>query len=564
MSAANASPLRSVLARLAASAALTCGLAAGIALAAPQDAQAASMGKVAKLECDLTRCSSYAVDTTGNLWTWGEVLKDPARKGNVVPQKLYSGIADVADGERHSLYLGKDGVLWASGVNWDGELGVETRVINQYVTERVKVMEGVAAIDAGYGNSAAIKKDGSLWLWGNNEHGQLGIGSADEKSHETPTKVLDDVASVSLGWHCVAAVKTDGSLWTCGYGMGGCLGGGSTDNSHSFVKVMDGVKAVSCGFESAAAIKADGSLWTWGCNYYGQLGRSVCRFLEPTPGKVMDGVRSVSAGQDYMVAVKKDGTLWAWGQNTAGQLGDGTYVEKAQPVKVLSGVKFANAGCAHVIALKNDGSLWGTGGNSCGQLGLARDRNYGSFTKAAFGAKEPARLKKGATIVKGSLTYTVLSGKNDVSIKVTPSNRSSIKVATVPSLVKDKKGIPYRVSSVAASGFKNCPKLCSVNLKSIFITNIGASAFSGCGALEHVEGTSERLNTIGANAFYGTKSLTVVDFSKSESLKNVSDAFKGAGASNGSGLTVYAASNRCNQVQSAGGNPNMTVTWHRA
>ena len=277
----------------------------------------------------------------------------------------------------------------------------------------------------------------------------------------------------------------------------------------------------------------------------------------------MGGVSSVSAGERYMAAVKKDGTLWAWGLNSSGQLGDGTYVDKSQPVKVLSGVKLANAGYAHVLALKADGSLWGTGLNSCGQLGLARDRNYGSFTKAAFGAKEPARLKKGSTIVKGGLTYTVLSDKNYVSVKATPSKRSSIKSVAVPSLVKDKKGIPYRVSSVAASGFKNCSSLNAVNLKSVFITSIGASAFSGCGALKSVKGASECLSTIGANAFYGTKSLTSVDFSKSSDLKNVTDAFKGAGASNGSGLTVYAASNRCNQVQSAGGNPNMTVTWHK-
>ena len=137
--------------------ALCACFALGICLLAPQDARAASMGKVVKLECSLFGCSTYAVDTAGNLWAWGDELKDPARKGNVVPQKLYSGIADVADGERHNLYLGKDGVLWASGVNWDGELGVETRVINQYANDRVKVMEGVVAIDSSYGNSAAIK-----------------------------------------------------------------------------------------------------------------------------------------------------------------------------------------------------------------------------------------------------------------------------------------------------------------------------------------------------------------------------------------------------------------------
>lgn len=62
-------------------------------------------------------------------------------------------------------------------------------------------------IAAGENHSAAIKTDGSLWMWGGNGYGQLGDGTEGAKT--TPVKIMDDVASVSLGGHYSAAVKKD-------------------------------------------------------------------------------------------------------------------------------------------------------------------------------------------------------------------------------------------------------------------------------------------------------------------------------------------------------------------
>ena len=89
---------------------------------------------------------------------------------------------------------------------------------------------------------------------------------------------MDDVASVSLGGHYSAAVKKDGSLWVWGRNFAGCIGDGTYERRFEPVKIMDNVASVSLGGSCmlerghTAAIKADGSLWMWGYNVFGQLG----------------------------------------------------------------------------------------------------------------------------------------------------------------------------------------------------------------------------------------------------------------------------------------------------
>lgn len=112
-------------------------------------------------------------------------------------------------------------------------------------------------IAAGENHSAAIKTDGSLWMWGGNGYGQLGDGTEGAKT--TPVKIMDDVASVSLGGYHSAAIKTDGSLWMWGRGKDGQLGTGSIRSSAESIKIMDNVASVSLGGHYSAAI-ASGKL----------------------------------------------------------------------------------------------------------------------------------------------------------------------------------------------------------------------------------------------------------------------------------------------------------------
>ena len=98
-------------------------------------------------------------------------------------------------------------------------------------------MDDVQFVSLGEYFSAAVKTDGSLWLWGGNAHGELGDGSAEDR-HE-PVKIMDDVQSVSLGCEHTIAIKTDGSLWVWGSNEYGQLGDGSTEDHYEPVCIAE-------------------------------------------------------------------------------------------------------------------------------------------------------------------------------------------------------------------------------------------------------------------------------------------------------------------------------------
>lgn len=276
-------------------------------------------------------------------------------------------------------------------------------------------MDGVATVSCGENFTAAVKADGSLWMWGTNISGQLGNGGGGNTQTEygiayqnVPLKVMDGVIAVSCGWDHVAAIKTDGSLWTWGNGSDFKLGNGLASNvdypnpgvhgkdQSTPAKVMDGVVAVSCGRSHTAVIKTDGSLWTWGYNLYGPLGNggggnltSSNNTWQTTPVKVMDDVIAISCNEYNTTAIKADGSLWTWGNNWHGQLGNGgkgnvaenageRQIHQTVPVKVMDNVAAVSCGGSHTVVVKTDGSLWTCGANYYGQLGNSNQGNFHS------------------------------------------------------------------------------------------------------------------------------------------------------------------------------------------
>jgi len=139
-------------------------------------------------------------------------------------------------------------------------------------------------------HTCAVKVDGSLWCWGDNDAGQLGLGDTSRRNTPQMVAGITDVVSVSSGGAHTCAIKVDGSLWCWGNNEYGQLGlgysGGSTNTPHF---VTSGVSSVSLGYEHTCAVKTDGSLWCWGHNGYGQLGLGDNAWRN-TPRIVLGGV----------------------------------------------------------------------------------------------------------------------------------------------------------------------------------------------------------------------------------------------------------------------------------
>jgi len=329
------------------------------------------------------RDSAYAVKTDGTLWAWGRNNHGQLGVGDTedryTPVKVADNVSTITtdnvenngyNNTSDSAFIVKtDGTLWAWGINNYGQLGVgDTQ--SRYTP--VKVADNVSTITTNGGAAYAVKTDGTLWAWGDNSYGRLGVGDTQSRYNRyTPVKVADNVSTITVSWDSAYAVKTDGTLWTWGNNYWGQLGG-DTQNRYTPVKVADNVSTITLGYQdSAYAVKADGSLWTWGGNSYGTLGvgDTEARY---TPTKVTDNISTIYPSDCSTFALKSDGTLWAWGDNGNGQLGVGDTEARYTPVKVTDGVSAVavDKNGNSVYAVKTDGTLWTWGDNYVGQLGV--------------------------------------------------------------------------------------------------------------------------------------------------------------------------------------------------
>ena len=266
--------------------------------------------------------------------------------------------------------LCENGKMWIWGQNRYGTLGNGSYGTGKASNKplQVNINEKIIFFDVSGLNSAAVTEDGSLYIWGANNYNQV-LGSAGSVV-STPTKVMDNVKKVSLGFGqntsiggCVAAIKNDGSLWMWGWNYHGNVGVEHVTNGSTItepVKVLDNVKAVSLGFGYSFAVKNDNTLWAWGNNNDGVLGTGGTTSTH-IPQQIMTNVKSVSAGYNHVLALKNNGTLYSWGNNSYGQLGNESTTTNYMPSKIMEDVIDIDAGYRNSVALKEDGTVWNWG-----------------------------------------------------------------------------------------------------------------------------------------------------------------------------------------------------------
>lgn len=293
---------------------------------------------------------------------------------------LASGDPQLAGGGHHSLALKPDGTVWAWGQNDFGQLGngtaSDSTIPVQVLTVPGKTdnFSGVTAITGGWSYSVALKSDGTVWAWGRNDSGQLGNGTTSDSSVPVQVSNLSGVIAIAGGGFHSLALKTDGTVWSWGRNDFGQLGNGTTSDSTVPVQIsnLSGVLAIAGGGFHCLALKSDGTVWAWGRNDSGQLGNGTSSSSTvPVQVKNLNNVVAIERGRSHSLAAQSNGTVWGWGDNSYGQLGNGTTSNSTVPVQVknLSSVVVIAGGGFHSLGLKSEGTVWAWGRNDFGQLG---------------------------------------------------------------------------------------------------------------------------------------------------------------------------------------------------
>ncbi|MGM9641177.1 MAG: S-layer homology domain-containing protein, partial [Faecousia sp.] len=220
-----------------------------------------------------------AITTNGDLYVWGfnhfGQVGNETTTDQEIPVKVLSNVSSVSLGSYLSAAITTDGSLYVWGDNFYGKVGNGT-MDDQKVP--IKVLSNVSSVALGFFHSAAVTTDGSLYVWGDNSSGQVGNGAvADQKVSpvKQPVKILDSISSITLGAEHSAAITEDRSLYTWGDNNYGQVGNGTTEDRNTPAKMLSNVSSISFGNFHSAAITSDGSLYVWGYNANGQVGNGT-------------------------------------------------------------------------------------------------------------------------------------------------------------------------------------------------------------------------------------------------------------------------------------------------
>ena len=324
---------------------------------------------------------SLGLQSDGTLRSWGYNSSGQLGLGNTTDQNA-PALTTASPifwltftlGANHSLAIKANGTLWTWGKNDLGQLG-----LGDYLNRNVAVQVGTdnkwVSVSAGYAFSLGIKSDGTLWGWGYNGSGELGL--SDNFSRNLPNQVGtdNDWVSIATGGDFTLGLKSNGTLWSWGTNVAGQLGLGNNTNTNAPLQVGTDNKWVSIavGNDHAVAIKSNGTLWTWGANAAGQLGLgNNTNQNAPLQVGTENKWLSIAGGSSHSLAIKTDGTLWSWGNNILGQLALGDNLNRNTPVQVGTNTKWISmaGGANHSFAIQADGTLWSSGWNLDGQLGI--------------------------------------------------------------------------------------------------------------------------------------------------------------------------------------------------
>jgi alpha-tubulin suppressor-like RCC1 family protein len=321
---------------------------------------------------------SVALDTSGRLYTWG--VNDAGQLGyGYDPVQSITG-----NGNSNIIMLTASGKLYGVGTNNYGQLGNGTITqLNSFTLVATQPSKTWSSVVMSSYFTLAIATDGTLWSWGENSQGQLGINSVTSQSSPSQVGSSTNWRSISISGGTAYAINSSGGLYGWGYNADGQLGDNTVASKSNPTQIRSDLtwaevvatenylNVIAYGNTVVHARTTDGKMFSWGYNTNGEVGDNST-VAKSSPVQI--GTSNwVSLGNKH--AIRQDGTLWGWGYGNVGTVGDLTVAPRSSPVQIGSpgstawdkfygGVDQYNAGLSPyccVFAIKADGTLWGWG-----------------------------------------------------------------------------------------------------------------------------------------------------------------------------------------------------------
>ncbi len=243
--------------------------------------------------------------------------------------------------------------------------------------------EDFVQVSSGRYHGCGVKKDGTVWCWGDGDSYKLGNGSTTDQGTMVQVPGLADFVKVVAGGSHSCALKNNGSVWCWGEGSSGELGNGTSTDSLVPVQVsgvndytdIAATEGTSCGLTYSGAVNC------WGMGAQGQLGNGGSgTAASPNPvinitnfTQISGAERTLGANEGHFCGVTKAGTAYCWGREAGGEFGNTSGASGNQNVPTQFGTrtdlaKISTSGTL-TCAITASGSAYCSGSDSVGQLG---------------------------------------------------------------------------------------------------------------------------------------------------------------------------------------------------
>ena len=303
-----------------------------------------------------------ALADDGTVFTWGGNGQGPLGDGTTtqktspiaLPASAFSNktITKITAGWSHTLALASDGTVFAWGRGDKGQIGNNTTTMTNTSPIALSAASFGGKTVRTFGttsglNSFIITTDGTVYGWGQNTHGELGIGTTADRTTPSaiPAASFDNkpVAQIAGSSYRTLGRTTDGSVYIWAQ-IALSENGEVVTQSSTTPTLIDrsnfggnAIADIAAGISHNLALATDGSLYIWGQNNMAQFGNgstthSTAVFAMPASSHGNTVLGKVIAGGSYSLAATTSSRLYAWGYNYYGQLGDGSTATRSTPV----------------------------------------------------------------------------------------------------------------------------------------------------------------------------------------------------------------------------------------